>query len=188
MQNDRIFSTGNGGGCFYSFELNNAYWRHRATRPKLHVRLQLADVQHSANGVVMAQKGYTDMLGRNFKTEYADGTFSMNYYNAKSQVIRSVSPSSLTTLYEYDVLSDRRSEAGGWCNLPGGIHLERPGSAGDADDFQGRRHAADHDLELQQPRPNDRQDLRRRQQCDLHLQRRRAAADPHLGACYHIYL
>ena len=130
------------------------------------------------------------MLGRNFKTEYADGTFSMNYYNAKSQVIRSVSPSSVTTLYEYDVLSDRRSEAGGWCNLPGGIHLERPGSAGDADDFQGRRHAADHDLELQQPRPNDRQDLRRRQQCDLHLQRRRAAADPHLGAryCYHIYL
>ncbi|MEG2076344.1 MAG: hypothetical protein RRY34_07560, partial [Victivallaceae bacterium] len=45
---------------------------------------------------------YRDLLGRSFKTEYADGTSSMNYYNNKKQLIRSVSPGGVVTLYTYD--------------------------------------------------------------------------------------
>ena len=45
------------------------------------------------------QTVYTDLLGRNFKTEYADGTYSMNYYNLKNQLVKSVTPGGVVTLY-----------------------------------------------------------------------------------------
>ena len=47
---------------------------------------------------------YTDMLGRTFKTEQADGTYTQNFYNTKSQLIKMVSPADQTTLYTYDNL------------------------------------------------------------------------------------
>lgn len=57
-----------------------------------------------ADNVNMTVKSYTDMLGRNFKTEYADGSYSMNYYNTKSQLIKSVTAGGVITLYAYDNL------------------------------------------------------------------------------------
>jgi YD repeat-containing protein len=47
---------------------------------------------------------YTDMLGRQFKTVYADGTYSQNYYNSKGQVYKQVSPGGMINLTEYDAL------------------------------------------------------------------------------------
>lgn len=44
---------------------------------------------------------YTDLLGRNFKTEYADGTHSMNYYNSKNQLVKSVTPGGVVTNTTY---------------------------------------------------------------------------------------
>ena len=64
-----------------------------------------------SDDINMTVKRYTDMLGRNYKTEYADGTFSINYYNAKNQIIKSVSPGGITTLYEYDALGRSTKQA-----------------------------------------------------------------------------
>ena len=61
--------------------------------------------------VSMTVKNYTDLLGRNYKTEYADGTYSMNYYNTKNQVVKSVSPGGVTTLYSYDALGRQTVQA-----------------------------------------------------------------------------
>ena len=57
------------------------------------------------------QTVYTDLLGRNFKTEYADGTHSMNYYNLKNQLVKSVTPGGVVTLYSYDNLGRQISQA-----------------------------------------------------------------------------
>ena len=57
------------------------------------------------------QTVYTDLLGRNFKTEYADGTHSMNYYNSKNQLVKSVTPGGVVTLYTYDNLGRQISQA-----------------------------------------------------------------------------
>ena len=54
---------------------------------------------------------YTDLLGRNFKTEYADGTYAMNYYNSKNQLVKSVTPGGVVTLYSYDNLGRQISQA-----------------------------------------------------------------------------
>ena len=47
---------------------------------------------------------YTDMLGRQFKTVYADGSFSQSFYNSKGQVYKQVSPGGMINLTEYDAL------------------------------------------------------------------------------------
>ena len=57
------------------------------------------------------QTVYTDLLGRNFKTEYADGTYAMNYYNLKNQLVKSVTPGGVVTLYTYDNLGRQISQA-----------------------------------------------------------------------------
>lgn len=57
------------------------------------------------------QTVYTDLLGRNFKTEYADGTHSVNYYNLKNQLVKSVTPGGVVTLYSYDNLGRQISQA-----------------------------------------------------------------------------
>ena len=57
------------------------------------------------------QTVYTDLLGRNFKTEYADGTYAMNYYNLKNQLVKSVTPGGVVTLYSYDNLGRQISQA-----------------------------------------------------------------------------
>ena len=64
-----------------------------------------------AGNINMTVKSYTDMLGRNFKTEYADGSYSMNYYNARNQLIKSVTPGGVVTLYTYDNLGRQISQA-----------------------------------------------------------------------------
>ena len=74
-----------------------------------------ADWQMTATPITadvnMTVKNYTDMLSRNYKTEYADGTYSMNYYNTKNQVVKSVSPGGVTTLYSYDALGRQTVQA-----------------------------------------------------------------------------
>lgn len=57
------------------------------------------------------QTVYTDMLGRQYKTEYADGNTETQYYNAKQQLVRSVTPAGRTTLYEYDALGRQVKQA-----------------------------------------------------------------------------
>ena len=64
-----------------------------------------------AGSVNMTAKSYSDMLGRNYKTEYADGSASINYYNSKNQVIKSVTPGGVTTLYEYDAIGRQTKQA-----------------------------------------------------------------------------
>jgi len=61
--------------------------------------------------VNMTVKSYTDMLGRNFKTEYADGSYSINYYNTKNQLIKSVTAGGVITLYVYDTLGRQITQA-----------------------------------------------------------------------------
>ena len=68
----------------------------RKIREKLYI---LKNEQKSVNELNMTVKSYTDMLGRNFKTEYADGSYSMNYYNTKNQLIKSVTAGGVVTLY-----------------------------------------------------------------------------------------
>ena len=57
------------------------------------------------------QTVYTDLLGRQYKTVYADGTEALQYYNNKNQVIKSVSPAGRVTLYEYDGLGRQTKQA-----------------------------------------------------------------------------
>ena len=57
------------------------------------------------------QMFYTDMLGRQYKTTYADGNSEIQYYNEKEQLVRSVTPAGRTTLYEYDMLGRLTKEA-----------------------------------------------------------------------------
>ena len=57
------------------------------------------------------QTVYTDMLGRQYKTTYADGNSETQYYNAKQQLVRSVTPAGRTTLYEYDALGRQVKQA-----------------------------------------------------------------------------
>jgi RHS repeat-associated protein len=47
-------------------------------------------------------KTYTDALGRNAKTVYADGAAEYSYYNTKGQLIRSVDADGVATLYQYN--------------------------------------------------------------------------------------
>nr|DAG30538.1 MAG TPA: hypothetical protein [Caudoviricetes sp.] len=47
------------------------------------------------------QTVYTDLFGRYFKTEYADGTHFMNYYNSKNQLVMSVTPGGVVTNTTY---------------------------------------------------------------------------------------
>lgn len=49
-------------------------------------------------------KSYSDMLGRSWKTEYADSAASLNYYNAKGQLEKAVDPDVVTRLYTYNGL------------------------------------------------------------------------------------
>ena len=53
----------------------------------------------------------TDKLGRQYKTVYADGSEAVRYYNAKSQVVKSVTPAGRVTLYEYDALGRQVKQA-----------------------------------------------------------------------------
>ncbi|WP_176014020.1 RHS repeat domain-containing protein [Victivallis sp. Marseille-Q1083] len=55
-------------------------------------------------------KIYTDMLGRQYKTEYPDGTSAVNYYNMKGQLVKSVTPGGVTALYTYNVRGQLVSE------------------------------------------------------------------------------
>ena len=45
---------------------------------------------------------YTDMLGRQYKTKYADDTYTETFYNSKGQAVKQVSPAGRITLIEYD--------------------------------------------------------------------------------------
>ena len=47
-------------------------------------------------------KTYTDMVGRTFKTEYADSATAQSYFNNKGQLIKQVDPDGVTTLFSYN--------------------------------------------------------------------------------------
>lgn len=49
-------------------------------------------------------KSYSDIIGRSWKTEYADGAASTNFYNAIGQLEKSVDPDGVTRLYTYNGL------------------------------------------------------------------------------------
>jgi RHS repeat-associated protein len=58
----------------------------------------------SGNDTSEWTKTYQDMLGRNFKTLFSDanGSFSQQFFNIKGQLIKSVDPDGVATLYQYD--------------------------------------------------------------------------------------
>jgi RHS repeat-associated protein len=45
-----------------------------------------------------------DMIGRNYKMVYADGAKRESFYNTKGQLVKTVDPDGVTTLYEYNAL------------------------------------------------------------------------------------
>lgn len=47
---------------------------------------------------------YSDMLGRQYKTVFADSTYTETFYNSKGQAVKQVSPAGKITLTEYDIL------------------------------------------------------------------------------------
>jgi len=55
--------------------------------------------------------GYSDLLGREYRTVYADNSEALQYYNSKSQVVKSVTPAGRVTLYEYDTLGRQTTQA-----------------------------------------------------------------------------
>ena len=61
--------------------------------------------------VAMTVTARSDMLGRVFRTEYADGTFSMTFYNAAGQAVKTVSPAGRATLFAYDALGRQVAKA-----------------------------------------------------------------------------
>jgi RHS repeat-associated protein len=50
---------------------------------------------------------FYDMLGRPYKTLYADGAFSQTFYDSAGRVWKEVDPDGVTTLYQYDAHGDR---------------------------------------------------------------------------------
>ena len=67
------------------------------------------------------QTVYTDLLGRNFKTEYADGTYAMNYYNLNlsrallpEESLRSTLMTILVLCNEFSEKSQRVPVRGGY--------------------------------------------------------------------------
>lgn len=53
------------------------------------------------------QKTYTDMLSRNTKTVYADGSSSSSFYNDAGQLSKTVDPDGVTTLFAYNNLGEQ---------------------------------------------------------------------------------
>ncbi len=49
-------------------------------------------------------KTYADLLGRSWKTEYADGAASTNFFTSKGQLDKAVDPDGVTRLYTYNGL------------------------------------------------------------------------------------
>jgi YD repeat-containing protein len=47
-------------------------------------------------------KTYTDMMGRNYKTVYADGNSNKSIYNDQGQLSEQIDPDGITTLYQYN--------------------------------------------------------------------------------------
>jgi RHS repeat-associated protein len=62
------------------------------------------EIKLDTNGVPTGEwtKTYTDMVGRAYKTVYADGSFSQSFYNNQGQLYEQVDPDGVTTLYQYD--------------------------------------------------------------------------------------
>ena len=54
---------------------------------------------------------YSDLLGRQYRTVYADNSEAVQYYNVKSQMVKSVTPAGRVTLYEYDTLGRQTTQA-----------------------------------------------------------------------------
>jgi uncharacterized protein RhaS with RHS repeats len=54
---------------------------------------------------------YSDMVGRPWKTVYADGAQQVTYYNNKGQVVRVVDPDGVTTLYDYNAKGEPETTA-----------------------------------------------------------------------------
>ena len=52
-------------------------------------------------------KTITDGAGRSIMTVYADNTYSFNVYNSAGQLVRSVDPDGVNTLYAYNVLGEQ---------------------------------------------------------------------------------
>ena len=57
------------------------------------------------------QTVYTDLLGRQYKTVYADGSEETQFYNTMSQLVKSVTPAGRVMLYEYDLLGRQTVQA-----------------------------------------------------------------------------
>jgi RHS repeat-associated protein len=49
---------------------------------------------------------FFDMVGRDYKTVYADGAKRESFYNTKGQLVKSVDPDGVTMLYEYNFLGE----------------------------------------------------------------------------------
>src|SRR6187431_1202401 len=59
------------------------------------------ETKGSTNGTEWV-KNYTDLAGRAWKTEYADGASSTNYFNTKGQLDQAVDPDGVTRIHTYN--------------------------------------------------------------------------------------
>ncbi|MGA1495634.1 MAG: hypothetical protein ACO37D_09590, partial [Rhodothermales bacterium] len=59
-------------------------------------------LDHSGQPTSEAVKTYQDMLGRDYKVLYGDGSAGWSFYNAKGQLWKQVDPDGVATLYQYN--------------------------------------------------------------------------------------
>ena len=56
-------------------------------------------------------KTYTDMVGRPYKTVFADGSASQSFFNNKNQMVKQIDADSITTLFQYNPKGDQEYRA-----------------------------------------------------------------------------
>ncbi len=56
-------------------------------------------------------KTYTDLVGRGFRTAFADGAIAQSFYNGIGQLVRQVDPDGVTVLFGYNARGERESVA-----------------------------------------------------------------------------
>ncbi len=67
-------------------------------------RLYTKEIKLNASGADTSEwtKTYKDMVGRDYKTVYSDGSTRQSFYNIKGQLVKTVDPDGVTTLYAYN--------------------------------------------------------------------------------------
>ena len=86
-----------------TFGVTNAYGVEIPTGESVY-RAFTQQIKLNTNGTPTGEwtKTYTDMVGRNYKTVYADGSVSQSFYNNQGQLAEQIDPDGVATLNQYN--------------------------------------------------------------------------------------